>query len=65
MWQIKVFECNKIQDLESMVNKWLADNPGIEISQIAQSESGGADCEWTISFSVLFKRIGRREIAED
>ena len=54
MWQIKVFECDKIQDLESMVNKWLADNPGIEISQIAQSESGGADCEWTISFSVLF-----------
>jgi hypothetical protein len=58
MWKIKLFECSKIQDLEPAVNKWLIDNPGIEIAQIAQSESGGGNVEWSISFTVLYKKIG-------
>ena len=58
MWKIKLFECDKIQNLEPMVNEWLAENPGIEIAHITQSESGGGDVEWSISFTVLYKKIG-------
>jgi len=58
MWKIKLFECNRLQDLEPAVNKWLAENPRIEIAHIAQSESGGGEVEWSISFTVLYKKIG-------
>ena len=58
MWKIKFFECDKLQDLEPAVNKWLAENPGIEIALIAQSESGGGNVEWSICFTVLYKKIG-------
>ena len=58
MWKIKLFECNRLEDLEPAVNKWLAENPRIEIAQIAQSESGGGEVEWSISFTVLYKKIG-------
>jgi hypothetical protein len=57
--QIKVFSCPTIHELEKQVNQWFADNPGIEIVQFEQSETGGGGgTEWFITFTVLFKKIG-------
>jgi hypothetical protein len=59
--QIKAFSCHTIEELEKQVNQWLTGNPGIEIVQFAQSESGGGGgTEWFITFTVLFKKIGDR-----
>jgi hypothetical protein len=59
--QIKVFSRHTIQELEKQVNQWLTDNPGIEIVQFAQSESGGGGgMEWFITLTVLFKKMGDR-----
>jgi hypothetical protein len=58
--QIKVFSCHTIQELEKQVNQWLTDNPGIEVLQFRQSESGGGGMEWFVTFTVLFKKIGDR-----
>ena len=58
--QIKVFSCHTIQELEKQVNQWLTENPGIEVLQFRQSESGGGGMEWFITFTILFKKIGDR-----
>ena len=58
--QIKVFSCHTIQELEKQVNHWLTDNPGIEVLQFRQSETGRGGMEWFITFTVLFKKIGDR-----
>jgi hypothetical protein len=59
--QIKAFSCHTIQELEKQVNQWLTNNPGIEVVQFTQSESGGGGgMEWFITFTILFKKIGDR-----
>ena len=59
--QIKVFSYHTIQELEKQVNQWLTNNPGIEIVQFAQSESGGGiGMEWFVTLTVLFKKMGDR-----
>jgi hypothetical protein len=58
--QIKAFSCHTVEDLEKQVNQWLTANPGVEIVQLAQSESGGGGMEWFITVTVLFKKIGDR-----
>jgi hypothetical protein len=58
--QIKSFSCHTIEELEKQVNQWLTSNPGIEIVQFAQSESGGGGMEWFVTLTVLFKKIGDR-----
>jgi hypothetical protein len=39
--------------LENEINQWLADNPAIEIKQLAQSEFG-SKTGWDIVVSVLY-----------
>ena len=57
--QIKAFSCHTSQELEKQVNHWLTNNPGIEIVQFVQSESGGGGgMEWFITLTVLFKKMG-------
>jgi hypothetical protein len=59
--QIKAFSCHTIEDLEKQVNQWLTANPGVEIVQLTQSESGGGGGgEWFITVTILFKKIGDR-----
>jgi len=59
--QIKAFSCHTIEDLEKQVNQWLTANPGVEIVQLTQSESGGGGgMERFITISILFKKIGDR-----
>jgi hypothetical protein len=55
MLQIKVFTCDKIQDLEPAVNEWMRSTMGIEIVQIVQTENGGGNCPWSITLTVLYK----------
>ena len=59
--QIKAFSCRTVEDLEKQVNQWLTANPGVEIVQLSQSESGGGGgMEWFVTVTVLFKKIGDR-----
>ena len=61
--RIKVFSCHTIQELEKQVNQWLTNNPGIEILEFAQSESGGGGgMEWFVTFTVLFKTSDQRQL---
>jgi len=68
--QIKAFSCHTSQELEKQVNQWLTNNPGIEIVQFTQSESGGGGMEWNglspLPFSLRRSATGisfRRNIA--
>ena len=54
----KVFTADAIQALEQQVNEWLAENPGIEIQFAAQSESKAQPNGWSITFTILYKKIG-------
>jgi hypothetical protein len=58
--QIRAFSCHTIKELEKQVNQWLTANPGVEIVQLTQSESGGGGGEWFITVTILFKKIGDR-----
>jgi peptidoglycan hydrolase-like protein with peptidoglycan-binding domain len=53
----KVFTADTIQGLEQQINEWLAQNPGIEIQFAAQSESDAQPNGWSITFTILYKKI--------
>ncbi|HJW39143.1 MAG TPA: hypothetical protein VJ420_11055 [Candidatus Udaeobacter sp.] len=58
MMTTKVFTANTIQELETIVNAWLSENPGVEIQFVGQSESDASAHGWSITFTILYKKIG-------
>ena len=54
--RIKTFLDTNPEDAESRVNKWLSQNPKIEIVQLAQSESGSSDHgPWSVTITLLYR----------
>ena len=41
--------------LSQKLNTWLADHPTVEIVNILQSESQGADRSWNITISIFYR----------
>jgi hypothetical protein len=54
----KTLTADTIQHLEKQVNTFLEENPGIEIQFVAQSESDASAHGWSITFTILYKKIG-------
>jgi hypothetical protein len=54
--KIKVFRAiSGNQHIENYINTWLAENPGIEVVSMTQSDSGGDD-ECGLTISILYKK---------
>ncbi len=51
--KIEIFSDGKIQRLQDEINEWLADNPGITIHHVLQSESDGEE-GYTVTVSILY-----------
>ncbi|MBK1883878.1 hypothetical protein JIN85_15780 [Luteolibacter pohnpeiensis] len=63
--RIKTFVDTNPEDAESRVNRWLSRNPGIEVVQLAQSESGCSDHgPWSVTITLLY-REATKEIQEE
>jgi hypothetical protein len=54
----KVFTADTIHGLEEQVNAGLAENPGIQIQFANQSESDAQPHGWSVTFTILYKKIG-------
>ena len=50
-----------IQDLEKQINDFLQENPGIEIQFTNQSESDASAHGWSVTFTILYQKIGSKE----
>jgi hypothetical protein len=56
MWEIKVFAGDRT-DLETRVNEWLKEQLGIEVFQITQTQSNGANSRSEITLTILFRSL--------
>ncbi len=45
-----------ISNLEHKINMWLEENPDIEIINILQSESQGAENAWNLTMTVFYRQ---------
>ena len=45
-----------ISNLEHKINTWLEENPDIEIINILQSESQGAENAWNLTMTVFYRQ---------
>ena len=45
-----------ISNLSRKINDWLKQNPGIEIVNILQSESQGAENAWNLTVTIFYRR---------
>ncbi len=59
--KIRVFTVTHSNQMEAPVNQWLAENPGIEIHHVRQSESMNVD-SWSMTLTIFYtlrdQRIG-------
>jgi hypothetical protein len=59
--QIKVFTVTHSNEMEEVVNRWLGENPGIEIHHVRQSESMNAD-SWSMTVTIFYSQAGETKI---
>ena len=45
-----------ISSLSNKINAWLKENPDIEIVNILQSESQGAENAWNLTVTILYRQ---------
>lgn len=64
---IKVFTVTHSNEMEAPVNRWLGENPSIEIHHVRQSESMNAD-SWSMTLTIFYspgdRKIGFEAVAE-
>jgi len=44
-----------VTGLSQKLNTWLADHPSVEIVNILQSESQGADRSWNMTITIIYR----------
>ncbi len=56
---IKVFTVTHSNQMEEPVNRWLQDNPSIEIHHVRQSESMNSE-SWSMTLTIFYTQADRR-----
>jgi hypothetical protein len=56
---IKVFTVTHTNQMEEPVNRWLNENPAIEIHHVRQSESMNTD-SWSMTLTIFYTQPDRR-----
>jgi hypothetical protein len=57
----KVFTVTHSNEMEISVNRWLEENPGVEIEHVRQSESMNAD-SWSMTLTIFYSERGGPQI---
>jgi hypothetical protein len=57
--KIRVFTVTHSNQMEEPVNRWLEENPDIEIHHVHQSESMNAD-SWSMTLSLFYRQRDAR-----
>ena len=69
MMKIKVFTVTHSNQMEEPVNRWLRDNPGIDIQYVRQSESMNNE-SWSMTLTIFYAeaseaRIGFESVTDE
>ena len=57
----KVFTVTHSNEMEIFVNRWLEENPSVEIQHVGQSESMNAE-SWSMTLTILYRLRGDPKI---
>jgi hypothetical protein len=59
--KVKVFTVTHSNQMEEPVNRWLSENPSIEIHHVRQSESMNEE-SWSMTLTVFYTDSGKEKI---
>lgn len=55
MMQIIVFAEDTVSSLQNVVNRWLKDNPGVQVRYVTQSESVDPCGDDQITYTIMYE----------